>query len=104
MSNPTEPFPVEPIAFGELPPIVGHAAIQGESPIDEVDVTFDWKHHLDGSISDFRVTRGVFRYPELKPLPRWKRFLARLLLGGGWVHFRFTRPEPSPLEDGLHDH
>ena len=88
---PTDPWPDKLIRFGDASPAVGHVAIQGESPIDEVDTTFDWNQHADGSISNFRVTRGVARYPAPPPLPRWKRFLARLILGDDWVHFRFIR-------------
>jgi hypothetical protein len=86
------PFPSQTPPFGERSPVTGNAVIQGKCPIDNSDMTFEWRHHADGSISDVRITRGTCRYPEPPRLPRWKRFLARLLLGDGWVHFRFVRP------------
>ena len=56
------------------------------------DFTIDYRKHPDGSISDFRITRGKARYR----LPWWKRWLMP------WRWFRFhckpTVPFPTTTE------
>jgi uncharacterized protein Usg len=58
------------------------------------DFTLEYRKYPDGSITDFRITRGKALYR----LPWWRRLLTP------WYVWRFYRPTaPFPTTTNTHD-
>jgi hypothetical protein len=57
------------------------------------NLSFEWRRLPDGSITNFRITRGIV----YKSPPLWKRILMPWRYR--WHHFTFTRPTvPFPKD------